>query len=64
MISGGIGSAVMEFFSDNGYDVNIRRMGIGDFFVQHGTPAELYHLCGYDAEAIYEAIREISLSGL
>lgn len=64
VISGGIGSAVMEFFSDNGYDVNIRRMGIGDFFVQHGTPAELYHLCGYDAEAIYEAIREISLSGL
>ena len=60
VISGGIGSAVMEFFSDNDYDVHVKRMGIGDFFVQHGTPAELYGLCGYDAEGIYEAIKDIS----
>ncbi len=58
MIKGGFGSAVLEFASDNGYAVEIRRMGIPDYFVEHGSQQDLWHECGYDAEGIRRAIEE------
>ena len=30
-----------------------------DTFIEHGTPAELYALCGYDADGVERAIREM-----
>jgi 1-deoxy-D-xylulose-5-phosphate synthase len=59
VLKGGFGSAVIEFMSDNGYNSEIRRLGIPDYFVEHGTQDELYRECGYDAEGIEIAIREI-----
>ncbi len=59
MLKGGFGSAVIEFMSDNGYNSEVRRLGIPDYFVEHGTQEELYRECGYDAEGIEIAIREI-----
>lgn len=58
MIKGGFGSGVLEFANDHGYSVEIRRMGIPDYFVEHGTQQELWHECGYDAEGIRRAIIE------
>jgi 1-deoxy-D-xylulose-5-phosphate synthase len=34
-------------------------LGIPDRLVEHGTPKELQHECGYDAEAIKEAVLEM-----
>ena len=31
-------------------------LGIGDEWVEHGTPAQLYALCGYDEEGILRAL--------
>lgn len=59
-LEGGVGSAVLEFMNDNGYDCRIKRLGIGDNFVEHGTISELQHLCGYDAEGIYRAIKDFA----
>jgi 1-deoxy-D-xylulose-5-phosphate synthase len=59
VLKGGFGSAVIEFMSDNGYNSEVRRLGIPDYFVEHGTQDELYRECGYDAEGIEMAIREI-----
>jgi 1-deoxy-D-xylulose-5-phosphate synthase len=56
MIKGGFGSAVLEFAADHGYAVEIRRMGIPDYFVEHGTQQELWHECGYDARGIEQAV--------
>jgi 1-deoxy-D-xylulose-5-phosphate synthase len=61
VIKGGFGSAVLEFMSDNGYSSEVRRLGIPDYFVEHGTPDELYRECGFDAEGIELAIREALL---
>lgn len=61
VLKGGFGSAIIEFMSDNGYNADIRRLGIPDYFVEHGTQDELYRECGYDAEGIEIAIREILL---
>jgi 1-deoxy-D-xylulose-5-phosphate synthase len=59
VLKGGFGSAVIEFMNDNGYSSEVRRLGIPDYFVEHGTQEELYEECGFDAEGIELAIREI-----
>jgi len=59
VLKGGFGSAVLEFMCDKGYSSEVRRLGIPDYFVEHGTQEELYRECGYDAEGIELAIREI-----
>ena len=59
ILSGGFGSSVVEFMSDNGYNADVRRLGIPDYFVEHGTQDELYRECGFDEEGIEIAIREV-----
>lgn len=59
VIAGGFGSAVMEFFCDNGYSNNIKRLGISDTFIEHGSLEQLHHLCGIDAEGIENSILTI-----
>jgi 1-deoxy-D-xylulose-5-phosphate synthase len=59
ILKGGFGSAVIEYMADNGYNADIRRLGIPDYFVEQGTQEELYRECGYDAEGIELAVREI-----
>ena len=49
VLKGGMGSAILEYMADHGYTPKIRRIGIPDCFVQHGTPNELYKICGMDA---------------
>jgi 1-deoxy-D-xylulose-5-phosphate synthase len=61
ILKGGFGSAVLEFMSDYGYNAEVRRLGIPDYFVEHGTQDELYHECGFDAEGIEIAVREMLL---
>jgi len=56
VVRGGVGAAVEEFFARNGYAVRVERLGVPDEFIPHGTPAQLYRLCGYDADGIYKAI--------
>jgi len=54
---GGMGSAVLEFMSDNNYNPKIKRIGIPNIFVEHGNVKELYKLCGMDEESIYQTIK-------
>jgi 1-deoxy-D-xylulose-5-phosphate synthase len=61
ILKGGFGSAVIEFMCDNGYNSEVRRLGVPDYFVEHGTQEELIRECGFDAEGIEIAIREIVL---
>ena len=56
VLQGGFGSAVLEFMADNGYNLPVKRIGIPNQFVEHGSPAELYHMLGMDAEGIAKAI--------
>ena len=59
VIRGGAGSAVENWLTEHGHIKQVRRLGIPDQFIEHGTPAQLYAICGYDAEGIYQAIKEI-----
>lgn len=51
-INGGLGSAVLEFMADHGYTPQVKRIGVPDRFIEHGSVPELYKLCGLDAESI------------
>ena len=52
----GLGTAVIEYMADHNLHPQVVRLGLPDHFVEHGTPEELYHLVGLDAEAIKKAI--------
>ncbi|TLX73900.1 1-deoxy-D-xylulose-5-phosphate synthase [Labilibacter sediminis] len=54
-IIGGIGSAVIEFMVENNYQASVKKLGVPDRFVDHGTQTELQHECGFDKQGIYEA---------
>ena len=56
-LNGGFGSAVLEWLADNGYSKRVTRLGIPDRFIEHGAPAELYHIVGLDTEGIIKAIK-------
>lgn len=56
-VKGGFGSAVIEFFSENDYQIKVQRMGIPDKFVEHGSVAELHKICGIDPESIENKIK-------
>ena len=58
-VIGGFGSAVSEFMTQHGYKNELKILGIPDRIVEHGTLKELHHECGYNAEAIADAIREM-----
>lgn len=55
--NGGMGSAVTEFFNDSDIPVMVKRLGLPDKFVEHGTPEELYKLCGLDKDSIKQEIK-------
>lgn len=58
-IVGGFGSAVLEFMSDNGYNPQIKRLGVPDQFIDHGTPQELHKQCGFDVDGIIKAAKSM-----
>ena len=51
---GGFGSAIAEYACENGFSNSIKRIGIPDNFVEHGSVSQLQKLCGMDAESIAE----------
>jgi 1-deoxy-D-xylulose-5-phosphate synthase len=61
-VIGGLGSAVLEFISDNNLRSRVKRLGIPDLFIGHGSPEELYHECGYNAVGIAEAAKSFITS--
>ena len=56
IIRGGAGEAVVKLLNDNNISTPVVTLGIDDKFIEHGTIAELRHLCGYDIEAIVNTI--------
>ena len=54
--NGGFGSAVIEWLQDHGYTTRVKRMGLPDHFVEHGTIAELREIIGMDKASIINTI--------
>lgn len=56
VLKGGMGSAILEFMSDNGYSPTVKRLGIPDRFIQHGPVEDLRAICGIDKTHIYNTL--------
>jgi 1-deoxy-D-xylulose-5-phosphate synthase len=59
-LMGGFGSAITEFMADHGYMAQVKRLGIPDRIVEHGTQLELHRECGFDPEGIAQAVTELA----
>jgi 1-deoxy-D-xylulose-5-phosphate synthase len=61
-VVGGFGSAVAEALVDAGLTVPLRRLGIPDVTVPHGTPEKQHEAMGYGPAGIRAALRELGLA--
>lgn len=52
VVTGGFGSAVLEFCAKNDYISEIYFCGVPDHFVEHGTLDELQQLCNFDVDGL------------
>ncbi|MBR2493603.1 MAG: 1-deoxy-D-xylulose-5-phosphate synthase, partial [Paludibacteraceae bacterium] len=57
-LRGGFGSAVLEYMADSGVALPVKRIGIPDNFIEHGSPQELYHMLGMDSSGITSVLRQ------
>ncbi len=58
VLAGGFGSAVMEFFSEEGITIPVKRLGIPDIFLPHGSQYNLRKSIGIDKEGIKRFIQK------
>ncbi len=58
-IRGGVGEAITAHLVRNGYTPKVVNLGIGDSFIEHGKPAELYAECAYDEAAVVAQIENM-----
>ena len=57
VLAGGFGSAVLEALAEAGMDdVAVHRIGMPDFFIEHGTAADQRHSIQLDAQGIVERV--------
>jgi 1-deoxy-D-xylulose-5-phosphate synthase len=55
-LTGGFGSAVLEFMAAHNYKAKINMLGIPDRVIEQGSPKELQRECGFDAQGIRNAV--------
>jgi len=59
ILTGGFGTAILEFMQENNYHLTVKRLGVPDKFIDHGTRDELFRLCGFDPESIATVVKEM-----
>ena len=59
-VTGGLGTAVMEYMMENGFTPVIKRLGLPDRFIEHGSTPQLLHLCHIDQDAVISALDELT----
>jgi 1-deoxy-D-xylulose-5-phosphate synthase len=58
-VTGGFGSAVLEFMASHNYKAAIKILGIPDLIVEHGSQKQLHIECHYDVNSIADCIRDM-----
>jgi 1-deoxy-D-xylulose-5-phosphate synthase len=56
-LMGGFGSAVLEWMVDQGYQAQVKRLGIPDDIIEHGEQLDLHRDCGFDPQGIANAVK-------
>ncbi|HLV10620.1 MAG TPA: 1-deoxy-D-xylulose-5-phosphate synthase [Halanaerobiales bacterium] len=58
VLSGGFGTAILELFSDRDIDIPVKRIGLPDRFIEHGSQEKLYSCYNLTPSAIRKQARE------
>ncbi len=58
-LMGGMGSAVLEFMADHGYQAQVVRLGVEDRYFEHGSQQELYTEAGFNVADIVKTAERI-----
>lgn len=56
VLQGGFGSAVLEFFNENELQVNVKRIGIPDMFIEHGEVNQLLEEINITTDEIVKVV--------
>jgi 1-deoxy-D-xylulose-5-phosphate synthase len=59
VISGGFGSAILEFAAANNYHAKIQLLGVPDVFAEQGTVLELQQICKMDVSSLGVLFKEL-----
>jgi len=59
VITGGFGSAILEFMAGNNYHAQVIRLGVPDRFIEQGSLKQLYSECGFDTAGIQQIIKNL-----
>jgi 1-deoxy-D-xylulose-5-phosphate synthase len=59
VVSGGFGSAVLEFAAANNYHSKIQILGVPDEFIEQGTILELQQFCKIDVSSLQSFFQEL-----
>ena len=58
MLNGGLSSQIINYYSDNNIDVKIKRFGIDDVYVVHGSISSLRKHYNLDINYVLNYIKE------
>ena len=58
-VVGGFGSAIIEFAQEHNYQTKVKRLGVPDQFIAHGSTEELFETIGLSEEAITKTINTL-----
>ncbi|NQU17019.1 MAG: 1-deoxy-D-xylulose-5-phosphate synthase [Candidatus Saganbacteria bacterium] len=56
-LQGGFGSAIVELLQDEGINIPVKRIGLPDEFIEHGTREQMLDIYGLTSEKIYQVIK-------
>jgi 1-deoxy-D-xylulose-5-phosphate synthase len=59
VVSGGFGSAILEFAAANNYHSKIQILGVPDEFIEQGTVLELQQFCKIDVSSLQNLFKEL-----
>ncbi len=60
MLQGGLSSAILEFYNDHALQVSLRRIGLQDHFVEHGSLPQLRKVEQIDLNHLFQIIAELT----
>ncbi|QHT47115.1 1-deoxy-D-xylulose-5-phosphate synthase [Bacillus sp. SB49] len=60
VLQGGFGASILEFSEENGYNGQfVKRMGIPDRFIEHGSVSQLWEEIGLTEDALVKNLKEL-----
>ena len=62
LVTGGFGSAVLEFAATHNYTNKIKRLGVPDQFIEHGKIEELQEIARIDVKSIVDEVKTLTIN--